>query len=101
MSYIEKNSLLQPYQFGFRDKFSTIEALECFSERLRSGGKQNLKIIAILLDLKKAIHSIDHKNRTEKNLSYLVYDEYVILGLNNILLIGAKKKHGSFTALKK
>ena len=57
--YFEKLGILSKYQFGFRDKHSTIDALVELTEKIRHSGKENA-INSFFLDLKKAFDTINH-----------------------------------------
>ena len=58
--YLEKFELLYHRQFGFREKFATVDALAELTERLRLGVDKNIKC-SFFIDLKKAFDTLDHK----------------------------------------
>ena len=59
-NYLEKFELLYHRQFGFREKFATVDALAELTERLRLGVDKNIKC-SFFIDLKKAFDTLDHK----------------------------------------
>ena len=67
--YLEKFDLLYDRQFGFREKYATIDALAELTERIRLG---NDKIIncSLFIDLKKPFDTLDHKILLSKMEKY-------------------------------
>lgn len=83
-NYLSENKLYSPYQFGFRKKFSTTEALLFATENFRSNiDDGNLTAIA-LLDLSKAFDSINHPILKQK-LQSLGFDEPSLQLLSSFL----------------
>ena len=68
-NYLEKFDLLYDRQFGFREKYATIDALAELTERIRLG---NDKIIncSLFIDLKKTFDTLDHKILLSKMEKY-------------------------------
>ena len=60
LEYHEKFALLSNTQFGFRNKVSTIDALVYCTETIGYHINNNNFITAALLDLPKALDSINH-----------------------------------------
>ena len=59
-NYLDNEGKMSQYQFGFRQKFSTQDALLFFTETLTNEiDKQNI-VHAVLLDLSEAFDSISH-----------------------------------------
>ena len=58
--YIKKFNLLNPNQFGFREKFKTIDALACLVEQIRVCLDEKIPSTCVFIDLKKAFDTIDH-----------------------------------------
>ena len=59
-SFLDKNNILCPNQFGFRKRFSTVHALMSLNDIITSKREENLYTCAIFLDLKKAFDRVDH-----------------------------------------
>jgi len=59
-SFLDKNNILCPNQFGFRKGFSTVHALMSLNDIITSKREENLYTCAIFLDLKKAFDTVDH-----------------------------------------
>ena len=74
-NYLNKFNLLYEKQFGFRQKYNTIDALVELTEKLRYGGK-SMKF-SMFLDLKKAFDTLDHELLLHK------LENYGIRGLCN------------------
>ena len=65
-TYVNEKKLYTPTQFGFRKKFSSIDALLYCTEKFRCYLDENLFVAAVMPDLSKAIDSINHKILTHK-----------------------------------
>ena len=61
VSYIKKFNLLSPNQFGFREKFKTVDALACLVEQIRVCLDEKIPSTCVFIDLKKAFDTIDHE----------------------------------------
>ena len=59
--FLEKHNLLSPSQFGFRERFSTTNALLCATEQLRNDIDSNKFISAAFIDFSKAFHPLSHE----------------------------------------
>ena len=59
--YLERNNLLGPLQFGFRAKYSTMDALLYATENMK-----NISTAPAFLDLSKALDSMSHEIFSEK-----------------------------------
>ena len=59
VQYLESNSLLSPFQFGFRESRGVDDALFHLTQKLYSYRDAKLKSSLVFLDLKKAFDSID------------------------------------------
>jgi hypothetical protein len=60
-SYIETNSILSDFQFGFRKKHSTEHPMILFLSKITNAINNNESTIAIFCDLQKAFDTCDHK----------------------------------------
>jgi hypothetical protein len=69
-SYLSEHNILSPYQFGFRPKSSTEDALISIVERLYTNINNKETSIALFLDLSKAFDTIDHAILIKKLESY-------------------------------
>ena len=81
-NYLEKFDLLYDRQFGFRQKYATIDALEELTERIRLGNDKIFNC-SLFIDLKKAFDTLDHKILLSKwkNMEYV---ETAIIGFKVI-----------------
>ena len=68
--YIKKFNLLNPNQFGFREKFKTIDALACLVEQIRVCLNGKIPSTCVFIDLKKAFDTIDHVSLLSKVHDY-------------------------------
>ena len=59
--HVETNSLLSPFQFGFRSEHNTQSALLYFTDMIRYGIEKNLVTLATLFEFRRAFDSIDHE----------------------------------------
>ena len=59
--HFESNNLFCDEQFGFRKKLSCEDALNTLVDQWRFNLDNNLDVLAIFLDLKKAFDTIDHE----------------------------------------
>ena len=57
IKFLDKNDILYEKQFGFRSKYSTVDALTGITDNLRSG--TNEEFTSIMLDLRKAFDNIN------------------------------------------
>ena len=58
--YLKLNKLLSNFQFGFRKKHSTIDALLYLIKIITTALNKKEKVCVITLDLKKAFKNVDH-----------------------------------------
>ena len=60
MDYIDKNSILNEKQFGFRTNHSTYMAIIELVDKVVSAVERNESALGIFLDLSKAFGTFDH-----------------------------------------
>ena len=60
-SYLNKNKLLTPVQFGFKQSFSTSDAVRQLFDNFAENIDQKKYTCAVLLDLKKAFDTVNHQ----------------------------------------
>ena len=68
--YLEENQLLSETQFGFRARFSTIDALLYATETIRKILDDGENVAVAFLDLSKAFDSISHEILLNKLKQY-------------------------------
>ena len=59
--FLSDNEVLYDYQFGFRSKHSTQQALITLVDRITKSLDQNNIIISLFIDLKKAFDTVHHR----------------------------------------
>ena len=72
LTYLEKNRILSPYQFGFRKNHSTFMAIADMYDKISSATDENKFSIGIFIDLSKAFDTINH-SILFKNLNFMVF----------------------------
>ena len=82
--YLVQNKLLSPFQFGFRSKCSTTDALLLATEKIRLNIDNNNFVAAAMLDLSKAFDSISHEILFKK-LKAFNFDAKAISVVKNFL----------------
>jgi len=68
--FFTANSVLYHYQFGFRQKHSTVLALIDVIDNIRSSLDNKDYVMGIYLDLKKAFNTVDHTMLLWKQYKY-------------------------------
>ena len=66
LKFVDTNSIITPYQFGFRQGRSTSDAISLLIEHIYGAFNKKQSTIAIFLDFKKAFETIDHKILIDK-----------------------------------
>ena len=61
ISYIEKKDILSKAQFGFRAKYSTIQAVSLITDKIQKAIEEGLYSCGIFLDLSKAFDTVNYK----------------------------------------
>ena len=74
-SYRSKNSLLSPYQSGFRASHSTQLAITFLIDKIRGRMDKGLLTGAMFIDLKKAFDTIPHDGLLNKLFRYGIQDQ--------------------------
>ena len=92
-SFIEKYNILSKYQYGFRSKMSTNQAIANHLNTLYNNLEQNKCVISIFLDFKKAFDCVDHNVLLSK-LSY-----YGIRGIASEWFKSYLSERSQFTVL--
>ena len=69
-SYLSENSLLSPYQSGFRANQSTQLAVTFLTDKIRSHMDKGLLTGAVFIDLKKAFDTVPHDGLLNKLYRY-------------------------------
>ena len=70
LDILSKNEALYEYQFGFRPSHSTQQAIITLVDRITKSLDNGNFAVAILLDLKKAFDTVDHKILLKKLYAY-------------------------------
>ena len=70
LDFLSKNEALYEYQFGFRPSHSTQQAIITLVDRITKSLDNGNIAVAILLDLKKAFDTVDHKILLKKLYAY-------------------------------
>ena len=60
-SYLNKNKILTPVQFGFKQNSSTLDAVRQLFDNFAENINQKKYTCAVFLDLKKAFDSLNHQ----------------------------------------
>ena len=68
-SFLQKNKILNPNQYGFRKNNSTAFAIYDLIENKLKNLDENLYTCALYVDLSKAFDTVDHSILLKKNLS--------------------------------
>ena len=79
-SFFEKNDIIQPDQYGFRQKHSTVHALMHTVTRCYDAMNEKFFSSLIMVDLRKAFDTVCHKKLLKK------LDHYGIRGIVNELI---------------
>ena len=74
-SYRSKNSLLSPYQSGFRASHSTQFAITFLIDKIRGRMDKGLLTGAMFIDLKKAFDTVPHDGLLNKLFRYGIQDQ--------------------------
>ena len=65
-NFLELNSVIYDFQFGFRKKYSTSHALIHLTDKIRKQLDSGDFACGIFVDLQKAFDTVDHDIITEK-----------------------------------
>ena len=57
--YVEKNNILPHYQYGYRKKHNTTQAILDYTNYISEAHKKKLTTIAVFMDLSKAFDTVD------------------------------------------
>ena len=74
LDFLNKNNILNKYQFGFRNNHSTYMALVILLENLRNALDNGECAIGIFLDFQKAFDTVDHDILLDKLYMYGIRD---------------------------
>ena len=70
LSFISDHSVLYDHQYGFRKGLSTQHAIVTLVDRITKSQGMGDIVIEILIDLKKAFDTVDHKKLLRKLYAY-------------------------------
>ena len=73
--YLSENSLLSPYQSGFRANHSTQLAITFFTDKTRGHMDKGLLTGVVFIDLKKAFDTVPHDGLLNKLFRYGIQDQ--------------------------
>ena len=82
--YLDKNKILYRYQSGFRPHHSTDSCLSYLSDKVVQGFENSMFTGMILIDLQKALDTIDHEIFLEK-MKHLGFADSVIFWFRSYL----------------
>ena len=82
MNYVENNNILPKFQFGYRKRHNTSQAVLTFSKAVEDALDNKQIAIAIFMDLSKAFDTVDkdilykklHSIGVNNTSSHLIYD---------------------------
>ena len=74
-SYLSENSLLSPYQLGFRANHSTQLAVTFLTDKIRRHMDKGLLTGAVFIDLKKAFDAVPYDGLLNKLFRYGIQDQ--------------------------
>ena len=74
-SFLSENSLLSPYQSGFRANHSTQLAVTFLTDKIRGHMDKGLLTGAVFIDLKKAFDTVPHDGLLNKLYRYGIQDQ--------------------------
>ena len=79
---MDSNCSIYKYQFGFRQRHSTQQAIITLVEKITSSLDDGDLVIGVFLDLKKAFDTVDHKILIKKLFSYgmILLRQYIKMG---------------------
>ena len=83
-AFLDENKILYRFQSGFRKNFSTDSCLSYLNNKIVTGFESGLYTGMILIDLRKAFDTIDHKILIEK-MEFLGFSKNVILWFKSYL----------------
>ena len=69
-AFLDKNNIINPSQYGFRENMSTSYALTELINEITSSLNNKMYSIGVFIDLKKAFDTVDHKLLCEKMYFY-------------------------------
>ena len=76
IDFIDSLNVLYKYQFGFRHKHSTQQAIITLVNKITSSLDTGDLVIGVFLDLKKAFDTVDHKILLDKMHAYSIRGTY-------------------------
>ena len=60
VAHLDKEGIIYPKQFGFRKKHSTIDAIMNLTGDILNAFEDNLMVMNVFIDLKKAFDTVKH-----------------------------------------